>query len=105
MQAIDPRLQLIRRALEHLRGLGIETDSESECSLAHEAVAALREVENELLPEAPDGVSYEKFEQMFEAGEAAWRLQFSVDGLPHVARGSTMREAAMAALRAQADEL
>jgi hypothetical protein len=97
MQNNDPRLQLIRRALEHLRGLGIETESESECKLAHDAVAALTELEGNILPEPPEGLRYDNFEQVAASNEIVWGLQYSVDGLQHLASGATMREAALAA--------
>jgi hypothetical protein len=99
MQQLDPRLQLIRRALEHLRGLGIETDSESECALAHDAVAALTDLESGLLPDPPDGLRYDKFEHLEESDGPLWRLQYSMDGLQHVAKGGTIRDAALTALQ------
>jgi hypothetical protein len=103
MQPSDPRLQLIRRALEHLRGLGIETDSESECALAHDAVAAMNEIEGNIVPDPPEGLRYEMLSRASDGDRAYWHLRFSTDGLQHVAKGATMREAALAALT-QADE-
>jgi hypothetical protein len=50
------------------------------------------------VPEPPEGLRYEKVEHVEEADGTLWLLQFSMDGLQHVARGATMREAALDAI-------